>query len=47
MPAFSHVYSDQQIADLTSYIRAAYSQRAPWKDVEQSVATVRKENDPR
>jgi mono/diheme cytochrome c family protein len=47
MPAFSQVYSDQQIADLTSYIRAAYSQRAPWKDVEQSVATVRKENDPR
>ena len=47
MPEFSQVYSDQQIADLASYIRAAYSQRAPWKDVEQSVATVRKENDAR
>ncbi|AMV45880.1 c-type cytochrome [Paraburkholderia caribensis] len=45
MPGFSEVYSDQQIADLTSYIRAAYSQHDPWKDVERSVATIRKEND--
>lgn len=47
MPGFSEVYSDQQIADLTSYIRAAYSQHDPWKDVERSVATIRKENDAR
>ncbi|WP_176061240.1 c-type cytochrome [Paraburkholderia sp. BCC1876] len=44
MPAFSEVYSDQQIADLASYVRAAYSQRGPWQDVEATVAKVRKEN---
>ncbi|OXC75337.1 c-type cytochrome [Caballeronia sordidicola] len=47
MPAFSEVYSDQQIADLASYIRAAYSQRGPWTDVGDTVAKVRKENDAR
>ncbi|ACD19860.1 cytochrome c [Paraburkholderia phytofirmans] len=47
MPAFSQVYDDQQIADLASYIRATYSQKEPWKDVDQMVAKVRKENDAR
>lgn len=47
MPAFSEIYSDQQIADLVSYIRATYSQRGEWKDVEEMVAEVRKENDAR
>ncbi|MFM0597715.1 c-type cytochrome [Paraburkholderia dilworthii] len=47
MPAFSEVYSDQQIADLASYVRAAYSQRGPWQDVEATVAKVRKENNAR
>jgi mono/diheme cytochrome c family protein len=47
MPAFSQVYSDKQIADLASYIRAAYSQRGPWNDVEQTVAKVRQENNAR
>ncbi|HYS67429.1 MAG TPA: c-type cytochrome [Paraburkholderia sp.] len=47
MPAFSEIYSDQQIADLASYIRAAYSQRGPWSDVEATVAKVRKENNAR
>lgn len=47
MPAFSEIYSDQQIADLVSYIRAAYSQRGEWKDVEETVAKVRKENNAR
>jgi mono/diheme cytochrome c family protein len=47
MPAFGQVYSDQQIADLASYIRAAYSKRGPWQDVEASVAKVRKENNAR
>jgi mono/diheme cytochrome c family protein len=44
MPAFNEVYSDQQIADLASYIRAAYSQREPWNDVEATVAKLREEN---
>jgi mono/diheme cytochrome c family protein len=47
MPAFSEIYSDQQIADLVSYIRATYSQRGEWKDVEETVATLRKENNAR
>lgn len=47
MPGFSEVYSDQQIADLASYVRAAYSQRGPWQDVEATVAKVRKENNAR
>ena len=47
MPAFSLIYNDQQIADLASYLRATYSQRAPWTDVEKMAAKVRKENDAR
>ncbi len=47
MPSFNEIYSDQQIADLASYIRATYSQRGEWKDVEETVAKVRKENNAR
>ena len=47
MPAFSLIYNDQQIADLASYIRATYSQRAPWTDLEEMAAKVRKENNAR
>ncbi|MGF6809888.1 mono/diheme cytochrome c family protein [Paraburkholderia sp. Clong3] len=47
MPSFSEIYSDQQIADLVSYIRATYSQRGEWKDVEETVVKVRKENNAR
>lgn len=47
MPSFSEIYSDQQIADLVSYIRATYSQRGEWKDIEETVAKVRKENNAR
>jgi mono/diheme cytochrome c family protein len=47
MPAFNQVYNDQQIADLASYIRATYSQRGPWQDVETMVAKVRQENNAR
>jgi mono/diheme cytochrome c family protein len=47
MPAFNQIYNDQQIADLAAYIRATYSQRGPWKDVEDTVAKVRKEDDAR
>jgi mono/diheme cytochrome c family protein len=47
MPAFDHIYDDQQIADLAAYIRSAYSQRGPWTDVEAAVVKVRKENNAR
>jgi mono/diheme cytochrome c family protein len=47
MPAFNQVYNDQQIADLASYIRATYSQRGPWQDVETMAAKVRQENNAR
>ncbi|AUT75635.1 cytochrome C [Paraburkholderia hospita] len=47
MPAFSQIYNDQQIADLASYIRATYSQRGPWTDVEAMADKVRKENNAR
>jgi mono/diheme cytochrome c family protein len=47
MPAFDEIYSNQQIADLVSYIRAAYSQRGPWQNVEDTVAKVRQENQAR
>ncbi|HEX7907271.1 MAG TPA: c-type cytochrome [Paraburkholderia sp.] len=47
MPVFSEIYSDQEIADLVYYIRATYSQRGEWKDVEEMVAKVRKENNAR
>lgn len=47
MPAFSGIYDDQQIADLASYIRATYSQRGPWQEVEATVAKVRQENQAR
>jgi mono/diheme cytochrome c family protein len=47
MPTFAQIYNNRQVADLASYIRATYSQRGPWDDVEESVAKVRKENDAR
>ncbi|MDR6407203.1 c-type cytochrome [Paraburkholderia terricola] len=47
MPAFGEIYSDRQIADLAAYIRATYSQRGAWNDVEATVAKVRKENNAR
>ena len=47
MPAFGDVYSDRQIADLASYIRASYSPRGPWNDVEATVTKIRKENQAR
>ncbi|ACC74777.1 Gluconate 2-dehydrogenase (acceptor) (plasmid) [Paraburkholderia phymatum STM815] len=47
MPAFGNVYTDEQIADLLSYVRATYSQRRAWTDIEATVAKIRKENDAR
>ncbi|KVE45584.1 c-type cytochrome [Burkholderia sp. BDU5] len=44
MPPFGDVYSDEQIADLAQYVRAAYSSRGPWTGVDATVSTLRKEN---
>jgi mono/diheme cytochrome c family protein len=47
MPAFGQVFNDSQLADLATYLRANYSQRASWSDVEETVTKIRKENDAR
>jgi mono/diheme cytochrome c family protein len=47
MPAFGQIYDNEQIADLASYIRAAYSPRDPWTDVQAMTAKTRKEGNAR
>ncbi|GLS17035.1 aldehyde dehydrogenase [Labrys miyagiensis] len=42
MPAFGKALNDQQIADLTRYVRARFAPDKPaWTDVEETVAVVR------
>lgn len=47
MPPFGEVFSNNQLADLAIYLRSAYSKRAQWKTVNDSVVKIRKENDAR
>jgi mono/diheme cytochrome c family protein len=47
MPPFGDVFSTDQLADLATYLRAAYSKRAQWDAVNGSVVKIRKENDTR
>lgn len=47
MPPFGDVFSNDQLADLATYLRAAYSKRAQWEAVHDSVVKIRKENDKR
>jgi mono/diheme cytochrome c family protein len=42
MPAYGHSFSDQQLADITAYLRARYTDKPPWPDVQRAVAQVRK-----
>ncbi|MEA3126317.1 MAG: nicotinate dehydrogenase subunit [Caballeronia sp.] len=43
MPGFKDSFDDRQIADLVSYIRASFaSNEAPWKDLAQASARIRK-----
>lgn len=43
MPGFKDSFDDRQIADLVSYIRATFApNEAPWKDVAQASARIRK-----
>ena len=43
MPGFSDALSDVQVAALAAYVRARFTDRPPWQDLERSVATARKE----
>jgi mono/diheme cytochrome c family protein len=44
MPAFASALTDSQIAELANYLRAQFSQRAPWSALDGStVARIRKE----
>ena len=43
MPGFSDALSDAQVAALAAYVRARFTDRPPWQDLERSVATARKE----
>jgi nicotinate dehydrogenase subunit B len=43
MPGFKDSFDDRQMADLVTYIRASFApNEAPWKDLEQASARVRK-----
>ena len=42
MPAYGDSFSDRQLADITAYLRARYTDKPPWPDVPRAVAQVRK-----
>jgi len=47
MPGFGAALSDRQVADLVRYVRARYSSRPPWADIEADVRAARaEETDP-
>jgi mono/diheme cytochrome c family protein len=41
MPGFAAAYTDTQVASLASYLRATYTDRPAWKNVEREVRKVR------
>jgi mono/diheme cytochrome c family protein len=41
MPAFAGELTDAQVAALAEYVRARYSDRAPWRDVSGTVRDAR------
>ena len=43
MPAYGETLSDAQIAAVAAYVRARYTDRPPWPDLERTVAKVRKD----
>jgi mono/diheme cytochrome c family protein len=45
MPAYGDSFSDRQLADITAYLRARYTDKPPWPDVPGAVAQVRKGGD--
>jgi mono/diheme cytochrome c family protein len=42
MPAYGDSFSDRQLADITAYLRARYTDKPPWPDVPGAVVQVRK-----
>jgi mono/diheme cytochrome c family protein len=42
MPAYGDSFSDRQLAQITAYLRARYTDKPPWPDVPGAVAQVRK-----
>jgi len=47
MPPFDDAFSDEQLADLATYLRATYSKQVQWASVDDTVSKVRKENEAR
>jgi nicotinate dehydrogenase subunit B len=43
MPAYGDSFSDRQLGDIVSYLRARYTDKPPWPDVARAVAETRKE----
>jgi len=44
MPSFSGTVTDRQLADLLAYARARFTDKPAWRDLEATVADIRKEN---
>ena len=43
MPAFAAALTDAQVTALATYLRARYSDRPPWQDVETTVQAARRQ----
>jgi mono/diheme cytochrome c family protein len=41
MPAFGDMFTDQQIASLTEYVRERYTDQPRWDDVRQEISKAR------
>jgi mono/diheme cytochrome c family protein len=46
MPAFDGILTDTQIADITQYIRARYTNQPQWADIKSEVTKARQEARP-
>jgi mono/diheme cytochrome c family protein len=46
MPAFDAILTDTQIADITQYIRARYTNQPQWADIKTEVIKARQEAQP-
>jgi len=42
MPAFGNDFTDHQIAEITAYLRARYTDLPPWQDIESAISGIRK-----
>ena len=43
MPAFADMLSDRQIADISAYLRARFTEKPPWPDVQRVTEQARQE----